>query len=309
MPGSILIVGATGNTGQNAVRQLSAALEGSGTRLIALTRSTDSPAAQALAKLAGVQVEGKNWTEIDAAWLRERAVEKCFIAPFNSSSQFSDDSGFYLAAREAGVRYVVRVSTLVHYVKPDSPVFYGRAHWAAEELLGSAAFAGLGWTSLQPNFFGPMFLATAVEWVKNFRASGKQDTLNVILDEHAQAAVIDPADVGALGAALLLLDDAARAPHLGQRYVLAGPRDVSGRDVVRAVEGVVGETVESVSFRDVSWMPLVFERRLIPSASSALEWLWDGSSTRAGAGNSEAVVELAEPRGTLEETLKALVAQ
>lgn len=76
MPGIILIIGATGNTGKPAVIRLSTLLTGSGTPILALTRNVDSSSSQELAKLEGVSVEGKEWTEIDEIWLRERKVEK-----------------------------------------------------------------------------------------------------------------------------------------------------------------------------------------------------------------------------------------
>jgi uncharacterized protein YbjT (DUF2867 family) len=81
MSTTILVVGATGNTGRTATQNLSAAVAGTKTRILALSRSVDSAAAVELAKLLNVEVEGKNWVEIDAEWLKARNVSKVRLFP------------------------------------------------------------------------------------------------------------------------------------------------------------------------------------------------------------------------------------
>ena len=84
MAPTILIVGATGNTGRSVVETLSSSVDSSetpaGHRIIALTRSSDSPAAQKLAKMPNVSVEEKTWVDISPDWLRERNVVKAFVS-------------------------------------------------------------------------------------------------------------------------------------------------------------------------------------------------------------------------------------
>jgi uncharacterized protein YbjT (DUF2867 family) len=202
----------------------------------------------------------------------------------------------------------VRVSTMVHYIQPDSPVFYGRQHWAAEALLETPAFASMGWTSLQPNFFGSVFLADCVDFVRDFRRTGKQPgPLKIRLDEHNAVAMIDPAEVGAFGAKLLLLEPAARAPFLAQRIVLAGPEDVNGQDAVKVVESMIGAKVAVVEYRDFSYQAATFDEGLLASAKELLRWLWDGSAALAGAPNSEVVEQLGMPKATIRDNLERLV--
>lgn len=75
MTPSILIVGATGNTGRAVTQTLPKLLQSSstlsGNRIIALTRSSSSPVARELAKLPGVEVIEQNWVEITVDWLRK----------------------------------------------------------------------------------------------------------------------------------------------------------------------------------------------------------------------------------------------
>jgi uncharacterized protein YbjT (DUF2867 family) len=117
MPPTILVVGATGNTGRSVIRTLPELLQSSKTltnhRILGLTRSLQNPTAKALAALPHVEFAEKDWTNIDAAWLSEQGVERVYIAPHNQPNQFTEESGFYLALLEAGVKYVVKVSTNV----------------------------------------------------------------------------------------------------------------------------------------------------------------------------------------------------
>lgn len=83
MAPTILIVGATGNTGRSVVETLSESINDNktlaGYQIIALTRNTDSPTAQNLGKLPNVTIEGKNWVDISPEWLKERNVVKAFV--------------------------------------------------------------------------------------------------------------------------------------------------------------------------------------------------------------------------------------
>ncbi|THV53637.1 hypothetical protein BGAL_0046g00430 [Botrytis galanthina] len=88
MAPTILIVGATGNTGRSVVETLSDSINNNktlaGYRIIALTRNSDSLTAQKLGKLSNVTIEEKNWVDISPEWLKERNVVKAFPNVFTS---------------------------------------------------------------------------------------------------------------------------------------------------------------------------------------------------------------------------------
>lgn len=155
MSPTILIIGATGNTGQGVVRALPGLVDGQGYRIVGLTRSADSAVAKELASLPSVEMIEKDWTEIDAAWLQEHHVERVYVASHSGPTHFADESNLLLVLLKASVRYLVRVSTYVGFVGPN---LIGRTHWAIENLLSQPEYAALAWTSLQPNFFAPSFL-------------------------------------------------------------------------------------------------------------------------------------------------------
>lgn len=306
---TILVVGATGNTGTTAVRTLSNLVAGqSAVRILGLTRSTDGAAARELAGLPQVEMAAKGWTTLDAAWLREQNVVKAFVASHNEVDQFVDESNLYVALLGAGVDYVVRVSTFEGFMSPSSPVFYGRTHWSLEQLLKQPEFAALKWTSLRPNYFSPMFLQAAVGWL----AAGRQGPLKLTQDADAKVAYIDPADVGLIGATLLALAD--HASHDGQAYILNGPADWTGKDLVALVGDVTGGKVSDVEFRDTSAFGALFESgvypsKVIPSFEAGINILWSGQASVAVAPTSQAILDLVPPKRTVRETLKGLLGQ
>ncbi|KAJ5833420.1 hypothetical protein N7474_001731 [Penicillium riverlandense] len=316
MTPTLLIVGATGNTGRSVAETLPKLLQSNNVlpehRIIALTRSSESPVAQNLAKLPGVEVIEQNWVEINSDWLREHQVTRVFIASHNEPNQFAEESTFHVAALNAGVKYVVRISTTAANVRPDCNAYYPRQHWAIEALLDSPEFANLQWTSLQPNVFSPFYLSTAAEFVKQYRKTGKQGTLQMMASKDAPVGIIDPDDVGVFAAHLLSQKDTTA--HNKARYVLNGPEDITGKQIVDMVEQHIGTQVEEVSYKDMSFVDLLYEhihapknqsKNVILSIKHAAETAWEGECSAST--TSRNVLELAPPKRTPAEVLAALL--
>jgi uncharacterized protein YbjT (DUF2867 family) len=312
MAPTILVVGATGNTGRNVVVTLSKLLRTSaklhGYRVLALTRSSNGAVAQQLAQLPGVEVAEQNWVDITADWLHQHHIVRAFIASHNQPNQFAEESTFHLAALHAGVKYVVRISTTAANVRPDCPAYYPRTHWAIEALLSSPAFRGLQWTSLQPNVFSSFYLAPAAELVKNYRKTGKQDILRLMASKDEPVGIIDADDVGTLAAYLLIEEDPTR--HNKARYVLNGPEDITGYEIVKMVEDHIHRQIEDVRYRDMSFIDQMAaqspeSKNVILSIKHAAETAWAGECTAST--TSKEVLELAAPKGTPSEVFKALL--
>lgn len=309
---TILVAGATGNTGRSVVETLSNLLKShntlSGHRILATTRSLESQAAQKLAQLPGVDVVEQNWVEIMPNWLRENNVVRAFIASHNQPNQFAEESTFLVAALQAGVEYVVRISTTEANVRPDSAAYYPRSHWAIEALLGSPEFDALKWTSLQPNVFSQFVLQGAAELVKGHRETGKQGPLSLILSEDGPVGIIDSDDVGPIAAHLLAQEDPA--VHNKAKYVLNGPEDITGRQVVELVEKYINAPVEKVLFKDMSFIDHVAaasneSKNVILSIKHAPVTGWEGLCTAST--TSKEVLELAAPKRTPEDVFKTLL--
>jgi uncharacterized protein YbjT (DUF2867 family) len=312
MAPSFLVVGATGNTGRGVVETLSKLLEASqtfsGYQVLALTRSSNSPAAQQLAQLPKVEVVEQNWTEITAEWLHERNVVRAFIAPHNQPNQFAEESTFHLAALRAGVKYVVRISTTAANVHPDCNAYYPRTHWAIEAMLSSPEFQNLQWTSLQPNVFSPLYLSTAAALIKKHRKEGKQEVLRLMASEDAPVGIIDPQDVGIVAAHLLLQENTTA--HNKAKYVLNGPEDITGKQIVQMVEEHIGVQVENVNYKDMTFIDQMAaatqeSKNVILSIKHAPETAWDGKCTAST--TSKEVLELAAPKRTPADVMKTLL--
>jgi uncharacterized protein YbjT (DUF2867 family) len=312
MAPTILVIGATGNTGKSVVRDLPKLLEASNSsyRILGLTRSVDSPASRKLSKLPKVEMLEKDWTTIDAAWLRSQEVVRVYIAPHNLPNQFVEESALHIALLHAGVKYVVKISTNVEYVGPTNPVYYGRSHWAIEHLLSQPEFESLQWTSLQPNFFTASYLASTVDWIKTYRKTGRQETLAIVPAADAAVAMIDPEDVGTIAAHLLALEDPT--PHNHAKYVLSGPEDVTGESIVELVEQFIGVKVEKVDFKVTSWIDDlvkagVYPEKVLPSILVGCDPLWQGKCSLAGTPTSKEILELAPPKRTIRDALNTML--
>lgn len=316
MAPTILIVGATGNTGRSVTETLPKLLQTSNVlsnhRVIGLTRSLDSPVAKQLAKLPGVEMIEQNWVEITADWLREHEVVRAFIASHNEPNQFAEESTFHLAALKAGVKYVVRISTTAANVRPDCDAYYPRSHWAIEALLSSPEFSEMHWTSLQSNVFSQFYLSSAAELIKQYRKTGEQGTLRLLASKDAPVGIIDSDDVGALAARLLSENNPAI--YNKAKYVLNGPEDITGSQIVNMVEQHTGTKVTDVSYKDTSIVDLLYEHKfaaahesknVVMSIKHALETAWEGKCTSST--TSKEVLELAAPKHTSADVLKTLL--
>jgi len=315
MTPTILVVGATGNTGRGVVDSLPELIRNSQTlaqyRILALTRSTSSAAAKEIAQLPGVELAEQNWVEIDHAWLRQNEVTRIFVASHNEPNQFAEESQFYNEALRAGVKYVVRVSTTAANVRPDYRAYYPRTHWAIEQMLSQPEFEALQWTSLQPNVFSTFILGPAAEFIKEHRKTGKQGTLGLMLSADSPVGIIQPTEIGVVAAHLLAEEDITK--HNKAKYVLNGPEDITGAQVVKMVESYVGEQVKDVKFKDVSGIEQWADsqtsqsKNIIRSITYAPVTAWEGKCKAST--TSKEILEIAAPQRTPAEVLKALLGE
>ncbi|KAL2833946.1 hypothetical protein BJY01DRAFT_224823 [Aspergillus pseudoustus] len=311
MAPTILVVGATGNTGRSVTETLPQLLKKTEAlfnhRVLAMTRSLRNPVAQHLSKIPGVEIVEKNWIGTTSAWLHENEVVRVFIASHNEPTQFAEESAFHLAALKAGVKYVVRISTTAANVTPDCEAYYPRQHWAIEALLASPEFSKMQWTSLQPNVFSTFYLYNAAEFVKQYLKTGKQGgPLSLLASKDAPVGIIHPDDVGIFAAHLLAKEDTTR--YSGAKYVLNGPEDITGRQIVDMVEQAIGAKVQDVIYKDMSFvdlMPSHGSPEMVATIKYAPVTAWEGECTAST--TSKEVLEIAAPKRTPADAFKTLL--
>ncbi|WBO62969.1 NAD(P)H-binding protein [Streptomyces camelliae] len=217
----ILVTGATGTTGSEVVRQLTAR----GEKVRALTRDP-----QRARMPAGVEVAGGDYADPDSLAAAMTGVTAAYlVCPPGPGA--AHDTALVAAARAAGVRRLVKLSA----IGSDDPATGPTVAWhgAGERAVRDS---GAEWTVLRPSSFATNTLAWAAavrrgEPVPNMTADGA-------------SGVIDPRDIAEV-AVRALLD----AGHAGRTYTLTGPAAISVPDQVAVLAAVLGRplTVRNLS--------------------------------------------------------------
>jgi uncharacterized protein YbjT (DUF2867 family) len=230
-----LVAGATGSLGGRIVRIL---LEGGG-RVRALARNPGGAAAALEAAGAEVMLGDLK----DPASLRQACRGVDVVISTASATRRNDDTPENVdmrgtihlidAAREAGVRRFIFVSTLG--AVPDSPVPAFRAKAAAETHLKES---GLSYVILQPDAFMDVWFGMLIEGPI---ASGTPVTL--VGESTGRHSFISEADVAQFAARA-----ARRSEPASVTLPLGGPEAITFRDAAKAYEAALGKplTIRSV---------------------------------------------------------------
>lgn len=97
--------------------------------------------------------------------------------------------------------------------------------------------------------------------------------------------------------------------HNKTKYVLTGPENVTGEQIVKLVEGYLGEPVEDVRYKDFAFVDQLTEsvpeqKTLIKAIGRAGGAVWGGSALET---RSKEVPEIYTPKRTVEEVLKEML--
>ena len=216
----ILITGATGNVGRELTQQLLEA----GQPLRLLTRDASKLSALDGRVEIAVGDLGKPET-LESAF---EGVERLFLV--TASTQ--QDQNVLNAAKDAGVRHVVKLSTF----EAVDPLMAEHVKWhrEREELIRAS---GLAWTFLRPT----MFMSTALDWAGTIRQEG----VFYFPGGAGKVPAVDPWDVAAVAAAAL-----TGSGHQGQAYALTGPEALSFGQMADVLARVLGKKVGYVDIPD-----------------------------------------------------------
>lgn len=217
----ILVTGATGTTGSEVVRQLTAR----GEKVRALTRDpAKAPAAP------GVEVARGDYGDPASLRAATTGVTAVFLVRPPGPDE-GQDAALVAAAREAGVRRLVKLSAIATGESALGPS--GQWHAPGERAVRES---GAAWTVLRPSTFASNSLtwAHAIEQgepVPNFTGD-------------APSGVIDPRDIAEV-AVQALLDER----HAGRTYTLTGPETLGVPEQAAVLAAVLGRPVTT---RDLS---------------------------------------------------------
>ena len=221
----ILVTGATGKTGSAVVRQL---LD-RGYPVRATVRKRDERADDLEA--LGAEVVVADFHDLRSMRGAMEGVGRVyFVYPPQGARLIEATTIAATAARDAGVRGFVNMSQISAREDSDSPL--ARHHWLAEGILD---WADVGAIHIRPTFFAEMLHILGAQTIA---AEGKL-YLPYGDERHAPAAADDIARV-----VVGLLTDPE--PHVGERYVLTGPKNLTVAEMASVLSEELGTAVEYV---------------------------------------------------------------
>jgi uncharacterized protein YbjT (DUF2867 family) len=266
----ILVVGATGRTGQHIVDHLLAG--GQAVRI--LTRPTSAvPDRWGAVERAPGDLD-------DPQSLRSAlsGVQGLFVlSPMDPALDRLEGNAFEAAA-SAGTGHVVKMST----TKPEagSPIPWWRAHWRSEQALRRSE---LSWTILRPNGISFFLLehASGVREHGIFRTAAGDGRM----------ALIDADDIGAVTARVFA--DPSR--YAGEVLDLTGPEAVSYGDIAAVLTRVTGRLVTHVDISPEDGRALLLGYGFRDWEAEGMVANW--RMTRDGSGGFDRVTDLVERVG------------
>lgn len=226
----IVVTGATGTIGSELVRRLSVA----GEPVRGLSRAPGR--GEARAGMERVRADLARMEELPQAF---EGGDRLFLLTGNSEDMVWLQKNAIQAAREAGIRRVVKLSALG--ATDHSKSVIALWHYNVERMLRDSEMA---WTFLRPHHFMQNLLDPAV----HDRESGRVHSPS----GEGRIPFIDTRDVAACAAAVL-----TEAGHEGRTYTLTGPEPLSYEEATEIVSEVTGRELTYVpETMDEAWKRL-----------------------------------------------------
>src|SRR6266849_5499970 len=217
----ILITGATGATGGNAIKRL---LELK-VPVRALIHQKDARSEQLSAH--GVDIVQGDLSDFEAVNGALKGITGVyFVYPIQLSGILEATAFFAQAALEQGVGAIVNMSQIS--ARRIAKSHAAQNHWIAERLLDRS---GIAVTHLRPTFFA--------EWLMYFSESIREKNMLPLPFGDARYAPIAAEDQGRVIAAIL--NDPAE--HAGKIYPLFGPKELTQYEVADILTRVLGRKI------------------------------------------------------------------
>ena len=220
MGGTVLVAGATGNTGRALVRELKKA----GVAVRAGGRRRNRLLSLEVSDI--VELDYANQQSLVRAF---RGVEKVYLATPLVSDMEALTERVVDAAVKAGIRYFVKLSGL-GAAQPEG-LKLGRWHRAAERVVESS---GMAWTHLRPNAFMQNFINDHLGSMRSFGLF--HDPVG-----EGRVSYIDADDIAAAAARVL-----TEPGHENRAYTLTGPEALTSHEVAGLFSKAVGRDIRCI---------------------------------------------------------------
>ena len=219
MANTILVTGATGTIGRDVTKEL--AKRGAAVR----TGVRDPDKAK---EVLGSDIALTQFDFEDPQSFRNslKDVTKVFVLPPLMPNQVETTNAFVDAARDAGVKHILKLSAINADAEP--PYTFGKWHAAEEQHIRNS---GLGFTFLRPNSFMQNFI--------NY--SPPRDGVIYLPWGNGKASFVDTRDI-ARAAAQVLTEEG----HEGKTYTLTGSAALGIADVARILSDAAKREIKYV---------------------------------------------------------------
>ena len=246
----ILVIGATGNIGKDVV----AGLRAKGEEVRAMVRDPEKAKASREPGVEYVTGDLGNPESVAAAL---QGIEKAFLLSPENPEMPDLHAKFAAAAKDAGLRHIVRLSILP--ANPDAPLPLVKWHGEADR---SVMESGVPYTILRASYFMQNTLGGAATAASN-------GTLYSAMGE-GKVGHIDTRDVADVAVAVL-----TSTGHEGQSYLLTGPEALTMAEVAGRLSTALDKTIEYVNLP-----PDEAKARLVEAGT--LDWRADAWVKLAG---------------------------
>jgi uncharacterized protein YbjT (DUF2867 family) len=218
----ILVLGATGNTGSEVVRQLSDINAEFG------IMARNENAAEKLG-LTAEQVRIGNYDNVDAMTAAMQGIEKIYVAMPAHPDNLVWTENVVAAAKAANIRQIVKLSGMGAKADAGSEII--RTHVATDDVVKAS---GIDYTIVQPNsFFQNLYGSLAI-----INAMGKF----FLPLANAKQSVIDVRDVAAVVVTAL-----TQSGHENQTYLISGPEALTFTEQAEILSQAAGKEIEYVA--------------------------------------------------------------
>ena len=160
-----------------------------------------------------------------------KGVERLFLVTYETRQ----DVNLIEAAKRAGVRHIVKLSTLE---ASEHKIQVGKWHYEREELIRAS---GLDWTFLRPG----MFMSNSIDWWSD--SIKGQGSVFFPGGKKGKVAPIDPRDVAKVAALAL-----TQTGHGGQAYELTGSELLTIGEMVQVISHTLEKPIQYMDIPPVA---------------------------------------------------------
>lgn len=219
---TILVLGATGNTGTEVVKQLKA-------QAIPFVIMVRSEANATDLALHPHQIRLGNFDDVASLTHAMQGVDAVYLAMAAHPNNQKWVANVLAAMQASGARHLVKLSGMGARKDAGSDII--RTHAITDEMVKAS---GVSYTLIQPNsFYQNLFGSLA-----SIKAIGKF----FLPLADAKQSVVDVRDVAAVAVAAL-----TKPGHEGQTYLLSGPQALSFTEQAQILSRLAGQPIEYVA--------------------------------------------------------------